>query len=226
MIGRFGCAAVLALALGACGQSTTSAPSGAQSGGPSPANPGALELSCSAFVGATGAALEARFGVANVVQQNVSGAEGQETPGTVIYPNDPAKRAEIMWNDPAQRTSISSVTVSGTQGQTSQWVGPRGVHLGEAIADVEHANGGAFLLYGFDWDYGGAVTNWRGGAFAPANNCTTQVGFQPGGDAGAAAGENAFRSDANEMAAVHPYVSEFGVSFLGGAGTPVSGKPN
>src|SRR5262249_52958270 len=150
-------------ALAACGQQ------GAQGGKPggsatappatSPAAtataPGAYELSCAAFANVTGAALEQRYGSANVVQQNIPGAEGEEAPGTVVFPNEPARRIEIMWNDTPGRTNPSSISVSGVEGQRSQWTGPHGLALGENMSDVERANGGAFVLYGFEWDYGG-----------------------------------------------------------------------
>ena len=210
--------AIVALAaLCACGQQGQARKPGEATtiaAAPAPA-PGAYELSCAAFASATGASLEQRFGAANVVQQNIPGAEGEESPGTVLFPNDPSRRVEIMWNDTPGRTSPASITVSGTQGQHSQWTGPHGLVLGENMTDVERANGGAFILYGFEWDYGGAVTDWRGGAFAPQDNCHVHVGFQPGGDAGRASGDSAFRSDSTEMRNTHPYVSEIGVSFVG-----------
>jgi hypothetical protein len=184
--------------------------------------PGALELSCAAFANATGASLERRFGAANVVQQNIPGGEGEEAPGTVLFPNDPSRRVEIFWNDTSSRISPASITISGTQGQRSQWTGPHNLTLGESMADVEHANGGAFTLYGFEWDYGGTVTDWRGGALAPDDNCHVHVGFQPTGDAGRASGDTAFRSDSAEMRAANPYVAIIGVSFVG---TP-SGQNN
>src|SRR5215813_1220042 len=200
------------------GETTTTATSAATT---APA-PSGFDLSCASFANATGASLEQRFGAANVVQQNIPAAEGEEAPGTVLFPNDPTRRVEIFWNDTAGRTSPSSVSVSGAEGQRSQWTGPHGLALGESMTDVEHANGGAFILYGFEWDYGGTVTDWRGGAFAPQDNCHVNAGFQPGGDADRASGDSAFRSDSTEMHNAHPYVSEIGVSFVG---TP-SGQNN
>jgi hypothetical protein len=188
------------------------------------ATPAAFELSCAAFANVTAAILEQRYGAANVSQQSIPGAEGEEYPGTVVFPNDPARRIEIMWNDTHGRTNPSSINVSGTEGQRSQWTGPHGLTLGESMTDVEQANGGAFVLYGFEWDYGGIVTDWRGGGFAPQDNCQTHVSFQPGGDAGRAAGDGAFRSDSAEMRAVHPYVATIGVSFVGTPGGDTNGK--
>ena len=186
---------------------------------------GAFELSCAAFAGATGASLEQRYGAANVVQQSIPGAEGAESMGTVLFPSDPSRRVEIFWNDTPGRTSPASITITGTQGQRSQWTGPHSLTLGESMADVEHANGGAFTLYGFDWDYGGTVTDWRGGTLAPQDNCHVHVGFQPTGDAGRASGDGAFRADSAEMRAANPYVAVIGVSFVGTPGGQNSQSP-
>ena len=82
------------------------------------------------------------------------------------------------------------------------------------MADVQTANGKAFQASGFDWDYGGLVTDWNGGAFAPENNCVTQVGFQPGADTQQAEGEGSFGSDSPAMKSRKPYVSMFGVGFV------------
>jgi hypothetical protein len=224
-------AIVLLVALVACGRQhpTQEGKPGAQSTTTTVAasnEPGALELTCAAFANATGASLEARFGAANVVQQSIAGAEGAEAPGTVLFPNNPARRVEIIWNDTAGRTHPANVSVTGTEGQHSDWTGPSGLVLGEALTDVERANGGAFMLYGFDWDYGGLVTDWRGGALHPAGICTVHVGFQPSADVGAAAGDSAFRSDSSEMRGARPYVSEIGVSYVGDAGGDSSSAPD
>lgn len=213
----------------ACGQPQR-APLGDKPSEPAAATPttptagsGALDLSCAAFANATGASLEQRFGAANVTQQAIPGAEGSEAQGTVLFANDPVRRVEVIWNDNAGRTRPASITFTGTEGQRSQWTGPGGLSLGESLADVERANGGPFMLYGFEWDYGGIVTSWRGGAFAPQGNCTVHVAFRPGGDAGAAAGDAAFRSDSAAMQGAHAYVAEVGISFVGDSASPSSG---
>src|SRR5690349_7756036 len=108
-------------ALAACGQqgaqggkpggNTTTATSSATTA----ATPAAFELSCAAFASVTGASLEQRYGAANVVQQNIPGPEGGEQPATVLFPNDPSRRVEIMWNDDPGRTNPATITISGTE---------------------------------------------------------------------------------------------------------------
>jgi hypothetical protein len=199
--------------LSACGPTQTSSTSASAPAG-APASGAGLELSCAAFADATLASLQQRFGAANVVNQKVPGAEGEAYDGTVLYPNDPTRRLEIAWRDPVQHEGVASATVSGTEGVRSQWTGPHGMKLGEAMTEVQSANGRAFAASGFDWDYGGMVTDWRGGALASADNCSVQVGFQPGAETQQAEGEASFASDSPAMTSRKPYVSFFGVSFV------------
>src|SRR5215510_3630633 len=39
------------------------------------------------------------FGSANVVVQDVGGPEGEELKATIVYPNAPTARLEIVWDD-------------------------------------------------------------------------------------------------------------------------------
>jgi hypothetical protein len=205
-------------ALSACGppprEASTPPAAPAAASGAALASSAALELSCAGFADATLASLTQRFGAANVVNQKITGAEGEESEGTVLFPNDPTRRVEIAWRDPDQHQGVASATVSGVEGVRSQWTGPHGVKLGQAMAAVQAANGRAFQAAGFDWDYGGMVTDWKGGAFAPADNCSVQVGFQPGAETQQAEGEASFASNSPAMISRSPYVSLFAVSFV------------
>ena len=48
----------------------------------------------------------------------------------------------------------------------SQWKGPKGLHLGLAIAALEKINGKPFKLSGFDQPNGARAIDWMGGALA------------------------------------------------------------
>jgi len=201
--------------LSACGATTTATTTETSAAQSSPtASSAPLVLTCAAFAEASLESLRARFGAPNVVDQKIPGPEGQDYDGTVLFPNDPARRVEISWRDPEHHDGVASATVTGVEGVRSLWTGPHGVTLGEAMAQVEAANGRAFQASGFDWDYGGMVTDWRGGAFAPGDNCSVQVGFQPGAETQQAEGEGAYASDSAAMKSRAPYVSLFGVSFV------------
>ena len=61
---------------------------------------------------------------------------------------------------------------------TSDWSGPEGIQTGESLQVVETANGGPFELQGFGWDYGGYVTDWKGGKIAsPVQSCDPLMRF-------------------------------------------------
>jgi hypothetical protein len=63
-------------------------------------------------------------------------------------------------------------------GKVSRWsVG--GISIGSSVADVQKANGNPFLVSGFEWDYGGFVTNWKGGMLGSPlqGGCTVTIRF-------------------------------------------------
>lgn len=197
-----GLTALAALLLAACGQP-------AQQRDAAPDNQ--LALTCEAFADASGASLAAAHGAGNVVEQTLPGVEGESYTATVVYPNDPARRAEIVWRDAAARTGAASVIVAGPQ---SRWVGPHELSIGDTLAEIERANGRPFQLWGFGWDYGGWVSDWQGGAFASADACNVRARFQARGDANThALGEAAFMSNDSAVRAADASVSEFGLMF-------------
>ncbi len=178
---------------------------------PAPGEPAQdLVLSCTAFQDATAEALAASFGAENLVDQIVPGPEGEDYTATILYPNDPMRRLEIVWRDPAARVNPATISVSG---ENSAWTGPNTLSLGQSLTDVEAANGTAFTLYGFQWDYGGTVADWRGGAFAPANGCLTRVRFTATGQDTGAVGDSEFASDSAEVRRAAPVVSEFALVY-------------
>ncbi len=193
-------AALAAMMLAACGQ-----PAQQRDAAPG----GQLSLTCEAFANASGESLAAAHGAAHVVEQTLPGVEGESYTATVVYPNDPARRIEIVWRDPAARTAAASVIVAG---QRSLWVGPHDLSIGDALAEIERANGRPFQLWGFGWDYGGWVSDWQDGAFAPANGCNVRARFRVHGSANAM-GDTAFMSNDAAVRAADATVSEFGLLF-------------
>src|SRR5262245_43293282 len=100
-------AAAAALMLTACGRGGAGAPQS----GPN----GAMPLTCEAFANVSAASLASSYGAANVVEQTLPGVEGESYLATIIYPNDPTRRLEIVWRDNATKTAPTSVIVN-TQG--------------------------------------------------------------------------------------------------------------
>lgn len=111
--------------------------------------------------------LQQRFGEANVSAREIPGAEGETMRGVVLFADDPARRATLYFQDPGRLQGLSMISVDQA---TSRWKLPSGIGIGAPLADVQHRNGGPFTFSGFDWDYGGTITDWRGGKLQPAHD--------------------------------------------------------
>lgn len=128
---------------------------------PDAAEPG--ELTCASPIRADDSAdtLIARYGPA-AQRMTVPGAEGMETPGVVLWANDPARRVEVLfWDDALTRPAHIPVPAE------SAWR-VVGLAANAPLSAVTAANGRAFKLSGFGWDYGGMVTDLAGGALPSA----------------------------------------------------------
>lgn len=155
------------------------------------------------------------FGSSNVVYRDVDGAEGEKIKASVLYPNDAKAKLEIIWGDEKVRRQP---TIRARDQST--WASSNGIRTGMALADIEKMNGKPFTLSGFDWDYGGRVKDWHGGALAKPlpGGCIVSVEFVHPEDAPEAnltkvSGDSDFRSDDADMRAVEPYVSVITISY-------------
>jgi hypothetical protein len=160
---------------------------------------------------ASHAALEQAFGKANVVFKTVPGPEGTTARATVVFDRDPARRLEVQWHDEKRRRRPAFVTVR----EGALWRTPQGLGMGSSLAEAERANGGPFLIAGFDWDYAGTVTDWNGGAL-DGGPCRLILRFEPGagGSGGAdAQGDQDFPSDGAAMRAAKPVAYEMSLSY-------------
>ena len=176
-----------------------------------------LRLLCPAEGGAftlapTEAELRTLFGDANVVRETINLAEGETRPGLVIHPSDPTRRLEVLLADGA---SGRVETIRAMEGATA-WVGRDGLRVGSTIADVERVNGRPFTLYGFGWDYGGSISNWRDGTLALPDGvaCAFGLRLQAGAENNESAlGDSEFASDSAAVRAARPVVSEMSLFF-------------
>jgi len=191
-------ALAFALLLGACAQQ--------------PAPPPPLLLTCEGFArDATRESLARLYGAENVTDAERPGPEGTAaTPITVLYASEPARRLEIVWHDAAARARPASLSIGGDE---SDWNGPAGTELHQAMTNTQRANGRPFTVSGFGWDYGGRVTDWQGGSLAPKEGCTVGVAFRPTADAEGAQGDRPFSSDSAEMRAAIPRIVELSINF-------------
>jgi hypothetical protein len=119
-------------------------------------------------------ALIRTYGRQNVQRGMVYVAEGDEEPGSILFPNDETRRVEIVWKDKRQRKRPEWIRIPAG----SRWTTFAGIHNGMPLAEIEQLNGRPFTLNGFDWDYGGAVTDWRGGRMTKLGSpCRLQIRF-------------------------------------------------
>lgn len=169
---------------------------------------------------ATPATLAAVFGRENVIPETIDGPEGEPLNVTAIFPNDPQKRIEVMFANEEERTGLVSVTV---RDHASLWRGQGGYSFGDGIGAVEAANGKPFVVSGFGWDYGGYVTDWKGGKLGDRGTCHTTVRFAPEATDIAASvsgdGKSPLSSDPAVRAAM-PKVSLFGIGYPAPNGGP------
>jgi len=143
----------------------------------------------------------------------IPGAEGTEEKGVVLYGSDPRRRVEVFFYDEAM-TEVSLVLVRGD----SQWSGPRGLHLESSLADVEGANEKPFKLSGFDWDYGGYVSDFNRGKLAKVKGkCIFGVRFGIPENSGpvtdSITGERTLVSTDPAVVAANPVVQELSVGW-------------
>jgi hypothetical protein len=101
------------------------------------------------------------YGARVVQSTRIELGEGETAPGTVVYPDDSLRRAEILWQDTVARRRPARMILRGSR---SLWQAGPGVSLGTNLQELERLNGRPFKLAGFGWDYGGMVTDWAGGA--------------------------------------------------------------
>lgn len=144
---------------------------------------------------------------------DIPGAEGITQKGVVLYGNDPRRRVEVFFYDDAL-TEVSTVLIRGD----SQWSGPKGLHLDSSLAEVETANEKPFKLGGFDWDYGGYVSDFNRGKLAKIKGkCTFGVRFGIPENGGPVAesieGEKTLVSTDPAVIAAKPVVQELSVGW-------------
>lgn len=161
------------------------------------------------------AQLESAFGAKNVVFTQVDGPGNTKLNASVIFPDDPKRRLEVLWHDEAARARPSAIVITGA----SQWQAPGGLRLGMTLVEIERRNGKAFQLSGFAGDYGGSVTDWDAGKLDQLpGDCRMGMRFVADGKAAReavsrVAAEETFSSAAPEIRAVRPRVYEIIIGY-------------
>jgi hypothetical protein len=183
---------------------------------PRPAEP-ARTVACSgAFAKNSGhLRLAQSYGVHNVEYTEVPGDDGSTLMASVLFPNDPKRRLEVLWDDDTQRSGTRMIVIDGQ----STWTAQKGVHLGLPLAALEKVNGKPFKLMGFEKDGMAIVSDWNGGALgALTDGCKVGVQLKPdpkapAGVLGAASSDKDFASNDPAIRAAKPTIGEIIVAY-------------
>jgi hypothetical protein len=144
----------------------------------------------------------------------VDGPGGAKLNATVVFPDDPKRRLEVLWHDEPNRARPSAIVITGS----SLWLAPRGLKLGMALTEVEKRNGKPFKLNGFGGDTGGNVTDWDGGKLDQLGACRMGVRFRADSKAspdvvGKVTTTQSFTSKDADMLAAKPRAAEIVVGY-------------
>lgn len=222
-------AALTAILLAACSPQDTPPAPAAEAAAPEAADEAQVQapslvptLGCDAnamlSAASTRQALVDTHGAENVSEAKVPWVDS-EVDAVVLWANDPSMRAEVLWLGDTSGPP-DAARVSG--GPESLWVGPEGLLLGSAVADIEAANGGPFMMTAFGNHNHGEVSNFLGGKLAGPDGarCRLHLSLDAGEGTPEAAvaalsgdSEKTFRSDSAEVRAANPVIVEMTTSF-------------
>jgi hypothetical protein len=150
------------------------------------------------------------FEAKNITFADVDAEGGAKVPASVLFPNDPKRRLEVWWSNPAERSGLYLIDIHGK----STWTAPGGMKLGLTLAQLEKLNGKPLKLKGFDKNGVATVSDWDGGALATLpGGCKSGVNLTPDPKASpdaisALTADKDYSSSDPEMRAVKPTVSE------------------
>ncbi|MVT11140.1 hypothetical protein [Chitinophaga tropicalis] len=102
--------------------------------------------------------LEALYGKDNVVERPATDLLGNEIQAKAYYVfPDTENEMQVVFDG----DNAPSVTFAG---ERSKWKSPFGLKVGDPVEKVNKVNGRSFKINGFEWDNGGTVASWNGGA--------------------------------------------------------------
>jgi hypothetical protein len=194
-------------------QTPAAAPAPVKRPAPAPAN----VVACSGVFAkdSTHMKLAIKYDSRNVTFGQVDGPDGSRIPGTILFPNDPRRRLEVLWANEAGRSETSVIAINGK----SQWSAPKGMKLGMPLAALEKANGRPFKVSGFGADGTAGVAGWEEGALGTMpGGC--KVGMRLAADSKAPkearealAGDKEFSSNDASLRALKPTVVEILIGY-------------
>jgi hypothetical protein len=155
------------------------------------------------------------FDSKNVTFADVDSSNGTKVPASVLFPNDPKRRLEVWWANPAARNQTYLIVINGK----STWTAPGGMKLGLTLAQLEKLNHKPFKVKGFDKDGTATISDWDGGALATlAGGCKSGMSVQADPKAApdaiaALSADKEYSSDDPALRAVKPVVSEILIGY-------------
>ncbi|MTB50857.1 hypothetical protein [Lewinella sp. W8] len=104
--------------------------------------------------------IAADYGEENFVSDSIHLGEGYFIPGYRLFPDQAGELSVIF---PGGEINLKDLQITIDAPDTTWYGRGTGIRIGTTLAELNELNGNPFELMGFDWDYGGVVTDWRGG---------------------------------------------------------------
>jgi hypothetical protein len=155
------------------------------------------------------------FDTKNVTFTDVEANGGTKVPASVLFSNDPKRRLEVWWSNPASRSDTYLIVINGK----STWTAPGGMRLGLTLAQLEKLNHKPFKVKGFDKDGVATVSDWDGGVLATLpGGCKSGMSMRadpkvPADAVSALPADKEFSSADPAMRAAKPTVSEILIGY-------------
>ncbi len=156
--------------------------------------------------------LRARYGDGAVMRATIPAPEGEQYEGWLLFPADAARRVEVSLDESNTHPAVLDVETP------SAWRRSDGVRIGMDTRELQALNGRPFAFAGFDWDYGGVVMDWKGGALDATGNRKGRVAGRvhlcapEGAPENYPSGDSDFMSDLPVVQAHPALVCGFGVA--------------
>lgn len=156
--------------------------------------------------------LKKAYGSENVKSESIYVGDGMEWPGLAVFPDSQEKRIEVVF----QEDKPGAITMLKVSGEKSDWATADGVTLGTDLATLQKLNGKPFKLMGLEWDFGGGVIDWNGGALDGLNIRVGMSGEDGGltdDETAAIMGEQEVMSDHPAMVKANPRIFQITVNY-------------